>query len=90
MSDELAVEEPACPASADGRERLLIGRDHLGHWVVRDAKCRCGGLFIDRTEAARFARSECLARLPRPTLVVAVDLLEFDPIFSGLESRHAA
>ena len=34
---------------------LFIGRDRAGHWVVKDARSLCGGLFANRTEAIRFA-----------------------------------
>ncbi len=77
------------PVSDEEPARLLIGRDPAGRWVVRDSAGRCGGLFINRDEAARYARAECLAQLPRATEVVAVDLLEFDAIFTT-ESPHAA
>jgi hypothetical protein len=38
---------------------IFIGRDHAGHWVVKDARSLCGGLFSSRTEAIRFAMYEC-------------------------------
>jgi hypothetical protein len=41
---------------------LFIGRDRSGHWVVRDARSLCGGLFTNRTEAIRFAMYECQRR----------------------------
>ena len=37
---------------------FLVGRDHGGQWVVRDAGGRGGGLFKTRDEALRFARHE--------------------------------
>jgi hypothetical protein len=40
----------------------FIGQDRLGHWVVRDAKSQCGGMFANQTEAIRFARYECQRR----------------------------
>ena len=63
-------------------DRLLIGPDKRGHWVVRDADGRLGGLFVSRSEALRFARSECEARLPAPTVLVAVDALELASLFA--------
>jgi hypothetical protein len=80
MSECVPDDEPA---------RLLIGQDHSGLWVVREAGGRCGGLFINRDEAERYARAERMARLPRATDVVAVDSLEFDAMFST-DSPHAA
>jgi hypothetical protein len=35
-----------------------IGRDSRGNWVVQDDQGVCGGLFIDRTQALRFAMLE--------------------------------
>jgi hypothetical protein len=40
---------------------FFMGRNHNGFWVVRDAAGRCGGLFIFRWSAARFARKNGLA-----------------------------
>ena len=37
---------------------FLIGRDSHGHWVVQNEKGSCGGLFVDRTQALRFAMFE--------------------------------
>jgi len=35
-----------------------IGKDSRGNWVVQDEEGTCGGLFIDRTQALRFAMFE--------------------------------
>jgi hypothetical protein len=48
---------------------LYVGQDRLGRWVVRDAQCRCGGLFANQTEAIHFAMYECQRR---PQSVVMV------------------
>jgi hypothetical protein len=56
------------PASAIG-SCLYVGQDRLGRWVVRDAQCRCGGLFANQTEAIHFAMYECQRR---PQSVVMV------------------
>ena len=37
---------------------FMIGKDHHGHWVVQDQKGLCGGLFIDRAQAMKFALFE--------------------------------
>lgn len=37
---------------------FFIGRDRRGRWVVRNERGSRGGLFIDRTEALRFAMFE--------------------------------
>jgi hypothetical protein len=38
--------------------QFQIGRDSRGNWVVQDDQGLCGGLFIDRTQALRFAMLE--------------------------------
>ncbi len=40
---------------------FFIGRNHSGVWVAREAAGRCGGLFLFRWSAARFARKNGLA-----------------------------
>ncbi len=72
---------------------LLIGQDHDGHWVVKDARSLCGGLFANRTEAIRFAMYECQRR-PQ-SVIMLPDGLEFDgPLaedpMSGPAKRRAA
>ena len=37
---------------------MLIGRNSRGQWVVRSLNGLCGGLFVNRTEALRFALFE--------------------------------
>lgn len=49
-------------APAESLSCLFIGRDRAGHWVVEDARSLCGGLFVNRTEAIRFAMYECQRR----------------------------
>ncbi len=55
---------------------MFIGQDHEGHWVVRDARSLCGGLFVSRTEAIRFAMYECQRR-PQ-SVIMLPDGLEID------------
>jgi hypothetical protein len=37
---------------------MLIGRNSRGQWVVRSLNGLCGGLFVNRAEALRFALFE--------------------------------
>jgi len=37
---------------------FYIGRDSHGRWVVQDQKHLCGGLFVDRATALKFALFE--------------------------------
>jgi hypothetical protein len=55
---------------------FLIGRDSEGHWVARDTLGLRGGLFVDRSEALKFALFE---NGNRPQAVVMVPgILELD------------
>jgi len=49
------------PPSSNARFKcplFLIGKDSRGNWVVQDEAGSCGGLFIDRAQALRFAMFE--------------------------------
>ena len=48
---------------------FFIGRDSHNNWVVQDEKHLCGGLFVDRAEALRFAMFEN-GRRPQAVLMV--------------------
>jgi hypothetical protein len=61
---------------------FLIGKNSRGNWVVQDEQGVCGGLFVDRAVALRFAMFE---NGNRPQAVVMVPgVLELDM------SRNAA
>jgi len=36
----------------------MIGKDSRGNWVVQDQQGICGGLFVNRAEALKFAMFE--------------------------------
>ena len=49
------------PPSPEPRSRIplfLIGKDSRGNWVVQDNQGNCGGLFVNRAEALKFAMFE--------------------------------
>jgi hypothetical protein len=50
------VEHPS--SSCTKASLFLVGKDSRGHWVVRDEAGLCGGLFIDRAQAVKFAMFE--------------------------------
>ena len=55
---------------------FLVGKDRHGNWVARDQSGLCGGLFVGRDEALKFARAE---NGNRPQAIVMVDdVLELD------------
>ena len=55
---------------------FLVGRDSRGHWVAQDERGLCGGLFIDRNKAIRFAMDET-GRRPQAIRLVP-GILELD------------
>jgi hypothetical protein len=46
------------PPSTQPSNTFLVGRDSRGHWVVQDERGLCGGLFVDRNKAIRYAMDE--------------------------------
>jgi hypothetical protein len=68
--------EPKPPLLRSHSLQLHVGRNSRGYWVVRERRGRCGGLFVDRAEALRFAMFECGCR---PQAVIMVPgVLELD------------
>jgi hypothetical protein len=64
---------------------FLVGKDSHGNWVARDQSGRCGGLFVGRDEALKFARAE---NGNRPQAIVMVDdVLELDMSVTPRTSR---
>lgn len=58
------------PSLSSSRSSLFrIGKDSHGNWVVQDETGLCGGLFVDRTEALKFAMFENGNR-PRAVIMV--------------------
>ncbi|ACK49845.1 hypothetical protein Msil_0875 [Methylocella silvestris BL2] len=60
-------EPPSWPSSRSSL--FFLGQDHAGNWVVRDQMGLCGGLFVNRSEALRFAMLEN-GRRPRAVVMV--------------------
>ena len=75
------------PSSSGSKSPLfLIGKDSHGNWVVQDQSGLCGGLFVDRAEALKFAMFE---NGNRPQAVIMVPgVLELD--MSAKPSRASA
>jgi hypothetical protein len=70
---------------------LLVGKSSRGHWVVRSQDGLCGGLFVNRAEAVRFALFENGHH--RDGLVMVSGVLELnlsDPRSAGAAARNAA
>ncbi len=65
-------EPPSCIRSS----LFLIGKNSRGDWVAQDQKHLCGGLFVNRAQALKFALSE---NGNRPQAIIMVpDVLELD------------
>jgi hypothetical protein len=68
--------KPPSTASCSTTSIFLIGRNSRGNWVVLDQQGIRGGLFVDRSEALKFAMFE---NGNRPQAVVMVPgVLELD------------
>ena len=65
--------------------QFLIGKDSRGNWVVQDERGLCGGLFVNRTEALKFAMFE---NGNHPQAVIMVPgVFELD--ISGKTAHHS-
>lgn len=73
--------EPLSGSSSPRPSRFLIGKDSRGRWIAQDEQGLCGGLFVNRVEAIRFAMRETGRRPQAVTLVSGV--LELDMTRSG-------
>ena len=62
-------EDGPLSGTSSGSLRFLIGKDSHGHWIAQDQRGLCGGLFISRAEAMRFAMFEN-GRRPQAVIVV--------------------
>lgn len=68
----LQDEPPSCPSA----QIFYIGKNSRGHWVVQDQNHTCGGLFVDRAEAVRYAMFENGRK--RQAVVMVPDTIELD------------
>ena len=68
--------EPPSARPCSPSRLFRIGRNSRGNWVAQDQDGLCGGLFVDRAEAVKFAMFE---NGHRPQAVVMVPgILELD------------
>ena len=79
--------ESASGHSAVPLRLFRIGRDRRGNWVAQDQQGLCGGLFVDRAEAVKFAMFE---NGHRPQAVVMVPgILELDMSSKRQPTHHS-
>ena len=67
---------------------FLMGRDSHGHWVDRDRECRCGGLFVDRAAALKFALFENGNQARAVIMVPGVFELTVDPADQPADNQN--
>ena len=67
--------EPS-PSRSNPASVFFIGKDSRGSWVVQDQRGLCGGLFVNRAEALRYALFEN-GRQPQAVVMVP-GVLELD------------
>jgi hypothetical protein len=68
--------EPPSSRATSLPRLFRIGKDRHGNWVAQDQQGLCGGLFVDRAEALKFAMYE---NGNRPQAVIMVPgILELD------------
>ena len=64
------------PSINRAKSLLRVGRNSRGNWVVQDQTGLCGGMFVSRAEAVKFAMFE---NGNRPQAVIMVPgILELD------------
>ena len=68
----------AGPPSCSKPSLFMIGKDSRGHWVVQDQHHLCGGLFVTRAEALKFAMFESGNRPETAIMVPGVIELDFN------------
>lgn len=66
----------------------LIGKNRLGHWVVRKSDGSSGGEFLVQAEAVRFANRESAPG--GCALVYVTDFLELDSVIVPIEMAQSA
>lgn len=66
----------------------MIGRDSRGHWVAQEQRGLRGGLFVNRTEAVKYAKFESF-NYPHAVVVVS-GVLELDTACAGVRSLQRA
>ena len=64
------------PSTGRAKSLFRVGKNSRGDWVVQDQSGLCGGMFVNRTEAVKFAMFE---NGNRPQAVIMVPgTLELD------------
>src|SRR5262249_5444189 len=64
-----AMDKAEPPSAPRANSLFRIGKNRRGQWVVQDQSGLCGGLFVSRAEAVKFAMFENGNR-PRAVIMV--------------------
>src|SRR5262245_40421346 len=76
MVKDTAMDKAEPPSVGRANSLFRIGKNRRGQWVVLDQSGLCGGLFVSRAEAVKFAMFE---NGSRPQAVIMVPgILELD------------
>jgi hypothetical protein len=71
-----AMDQAEPPSTGHANSLFRIGKNRRGQWVVQNQSGLCGGLFVSRAEAVKFAMFE---NGNRPQAVIMVPgILELD------------
>jgi hypothetical protein len=68
------------PSGCPTFSRFLIGKNSRGNWVVQDQQGLRGGLFLDRTQALKFIKSENGSGAHAVIMVPGVLELDMSPV----------
>ena len=68
-SPQFTRELSTFPKPALIAKALLLGQNHCGNWAVQDETHNCGGVFLNKSEALKFALS---MNGNRPSAIICV------------------
>jgi hypothetical protein len=77
------------PSSLATAETRLLGRDSCGHWIVQEPGGQCGGIFLNRAEAVKFALFDEVDHRPRAVILVP-GVLELEMLKTTRGRKFAA
>jgi hypothetical protein len=77
------------PSSLATAETRLLGQDGCGHWVVQEPGGQCGGVFLNRAEAVKFALFDGVDHRPRAVILVP-GVLELEMLKTTRGRKFAA
>jgi hypothetical protein len=85
----MGQQEPPSSISHANSFLFFIGQDSRGNWVVQDQRHLCGGLFVDRAQALRYALFENGNRPQAVIMVPGVLELDMSGKACGVHQRPA-